>query len=372
MSNFDPYELLSVNKNASDTEIKKAYRKQALKYHPDRNPDDKVAEEKFRDVTKAYEVLSDPQKRAHFDQYGRVMDDNGAGHGGGGDFSSTIFEEFFGDAFGDFFGGGARTGRQRKRPSRGSHIEMSLEIDFLDAAFGTSRKIKVPKTLNCKRCDGSGAEPGGLQTCTTCNGMGQVTRQQGFFSVATTCPSCNGKGQMIKEVCKDCSGRGIERQEKEIEVKVPAGIEDEMTLRVNGEGNAGQHGGPPGDLYVHVRVKEHQFFERDGRDISLELPVSFIDATLGKTLNIPTLKDSESITIKPGTQPGDQIVLKGKGIPDVKGYGIGNLYVNVKVILPTKLNKKQKELLEKFSKESTEDTYKQHKSLWDKMKNIFQ
>lgn len=371
MSNIDPYELLAVNKNATETEIKKAYRKQALKYHPDRNPDNKEAEEKFREVAHAYEILSDPQKRAQFDQYGRVFDENGQG-GGGQDFGSTIFEEFFGGGFGDLFGGAGRTGQRRKRPARGAHIEMTVEIDFIDAAFGTSRKVKVPKTMSCKRCDGSGAEPGGLKICSTCNGAGQVTRQQGFFSVATTCPACNGRGQEIKEVCTDCHGRGSERVEKQIDVKIPAGIEDSMTLRVTGEGNGGKHGGPPGDLYVHVRVKEHEYFERDGRDIFLELPVTFIDATLGKTLDIPTLKSSESISIKPGTQPGDQIVLKGKGIPDVKGYGIGNLYVNIKVVLPTKLNKKQKDLLVKFSKESTDDTYSKHQSLWDKMKGLFQ
>jgi molecular chaperone DnaJ len=249
---------------------------------------------------------------------------------------------------------------------------MELEIEFAEAVFGVSKQVEVKKTATCKRCDGSGAEPGGLKICSTCNGSGQVIRQQGFFSVSTPCPSCRGKGQTITETCKDCKGKGEEYITKKIEVKIPAGIEDAMTLRLSGEGNDGIYGGPPGDLFVFIRVKEHKFFKREGRNIYLDSPVSFVDATLGTTINVPTLKDFESITIKPGTQPGDQIVLKGKGIPDVKGYGIGNMYINIKVVLPTKLSKKQKELLEQFKQESNEDTYKKHKSLWDKITDFFQ
>jgi molecular chaperone DnaJ len=367
LNQINPYEVLGVHKNASEAEIKKAYRKQALKYHPDRNPGNKEAEEKFRELSLAYEILSDPQKRAQYDQYGRIFDDNGAS--AGPDFASTIFEEFFGSAFGDFFGGSSSNRRQR--PTRGSHIRMSIEIDFIEAAFGTSKTITIPKTINCRRCDGTGAEPGGISTCHTCNGSGQTVRRQGFFSISTPCPSCGGTGKLIKEVCKECKGSGTQRLNKELEVKIPAGIEDEMTLRLSGEGNGGQFGGPAGDLLLEVRVKEHAFFNRKGRDIYLDLPISFTDAILGKTINIPTLKDSVEITIKPGTQPGDQIVLKGKGIPDIKGYGVGNLYVNIKVVLPTKLTKRQKELLQEFSDESTEETYKKHKSLWDKMKDFF-
>jgi molecular chaperone DnaJ len=366
---MNPYEVLSVNQNATEIEIKKAYRKLALEYHPDRNPDNKEAEEKFREISRAYEILSDPEKRAQYDQYGRVFDDHQGGSDfGGGDFASTIFEEFFGD----FFGSSARTGRQRKRPQRGSHIEMELDIEFTEAVFGVSKTVPIQKTVTCKRCDGSGAEPGGLKICSTCNGSGQVVRQQGFFSVSTPCPTCKGKGQIITETCKECKGRGEDYINKKIEVKIPAGIEDAMTLRLSGEGNDGINGGPPGDLFVLIRVKEHSYFKREGRNIHLDLPVSFVDATLGTSIDIPTLKGSETINIKPGTQPGDQIVLKGKGIPDVKGYGIGNMYVNINVVLPTKLTKKQKELLEQFKTESNEDTYKKHKSLWDKMKDFFQ
>ena len=368
MSQIDPYEVLGVHKNATDAEIKKAYRKRALKYHPDRNPGDKEAEEKFRELSLAYEILCDPQKRAQYDQYGRVFDDNGAS--AGPDFASTIFEEFFGSAFGDFFGGG-RTSSRRQRPVRGSHIRMTVEIDFVEAAFGTSKTIDIPKTISCKRCDGSGAEPGGVSTCHVCHGSGQTVRSQGFFSISTPCSTCGGTGKIVKEVCKECRGSGTQRQNKKLEVKIPAGIEDEMTLRVSGEGNGGQFGGPSGDLLVLVKVKEHSYFRREGRDIYLDLPISFTDAILGKTINVPTLKDSVEITIKPGTQPGDQIVLKGKGIPDIKGYGVGNQYINIQVVLPTKLTKRQKELLQEFNDESTEETYKKHKSLWDKMKDFF-
>ncbi len=369
----DYYEILDIHRNASDAEIKKAYRKLALKYHPDRNPDDKEAEEKFREVSEAYQVLSDPQKRAQYDQYGRVFDEGFAGGGGGfnnDDFASTIFEEFFGDAFGDFFGGGAGR-RAQKRPRRGSNIEMKVDVEFKEAAFGVKKTVDIPKVVNCHRCNGKGAEPGGVTTCSRCNGTGQFVRRQGLFQISTPCPECNGTGQFIKEKCKECHGEGSLRKNKKLEVKIPAGIESGMTLRVSGEGNDGSNGGPAGDLFVHVNVKEHEYFKRDGRDIVLELPVSFVDASLGTTVDVPTLDGSETIKIKPGSQPGDNIVLKGKGIADVQGYGIGNMRIVLKVILPTKLNKKQRALLEEFKENSDEETYKSHNSLWNKMKSFF-
>jgi molecular chaperone DnaJ len=370
----DYYEILGVNKNASETELKKAYRKLAMQYHPDRNPGDKAAEDKFREISEAYEVLSDPQKRAQFDQYGRVFDSNGFGGGSGG-FSGgagaeTIFEEFFGDVFGDFFGSAGRS-RKKARPTRGGDIRISQEIEFEQAAFGCDIEVSVPRIVECARCNGSGAENGAVETCSACGGSGVIQNRQGLFAITTTCTRCGGTGKMIKEVCKECKGEGAKRIHKKLSVKVPAGIEDGMTIRISGEGNHGRNGGSAGDLYIVVSVKAHKFFKREGRDIFLELPVSFLDAALGKTMEIPTLEGKEEIKIKAGSQPGDTITLKGKGVPDVQGYGIGNMHIDLKVVIPTKLNKKQKELLEKFGEESSEDTYKSEKSVWDKMKGFF-
>ncbi|WP_022851647.1 molecular chaperone DnaJ [Limisalsivibrio acetivorans] len=371
----DYYEILGVNKNASDAEIKKAYRKLAMQYHPDRNPGDEEAENKFREMSEAYEVLSDPQKRAQFDQYGRVFDNNGFGGGGGasgagGYDAETIFEEFFGDVFGDFFGSAGRS-RSRKRPTRGSDIKLTQEIEFEEAVFGTNVEVSVPRVVNCHRCGGTGAEPDGMETCDRCGGAGTIQNRQGFFAISQTCPTCSGTGQKIKDVCRECRGDGAKRQHKKLSVKIPAGIEDGMTIRITGEGNEGQHGGPSGDLFLVVKVKPHKLFQRKGRDIFLELPISFTDAILGKELEIPTLEEKENIKIKAGSQPGDRITLKGKGVPDVQGYGIGNMYVDLKVVLPTKLTKDQKILLEKFDEETSEETYKSEKSIWDRMKQFF-
>lgn len=370
----DYYEILGVSRNATEAEIKKAYRQLALKYHPDRNPDDKVAEEKFREVSEAYQVLSDPQKRAQYDQFGRVFDENSQSNQSYYDFSSSVFDEFFGDIFGDIFGNSRRSRQSRshsRRPRKGSDIEISIDIEFMEAIRGVSKKVKVPKTINCKYCGGTGAEPGGITVCNTCKGAGQIIQRQGFFTISTTCPNCGGTGQFIKDRCKECKGEGVTREYKTLEVKIPAGVEDGMTLRVSNEGDDGLYGGPAGDLFVHIRVKEHEYFKRDGRNIILDLPISFVDAALGTTVNIPTLDGSETIKIKPGTQPDEQIVLKGKGATDVKGYGVGNMVINLKVLIPTKLTKKQKELLKAFKDDSDENTYSSEKSFWEKMKSFF-
>lgn len=377
MAQHDYYELLGVTKKASDAEIKKAYRKLALQHHPDRNQGDKEAEAKFREITEAYEVLSDPQKRAQYDQYGRVFDGQSGMGGGGGRGAETIFEEFFGDAFSDFFGMGG--GRSRKpRPTRGSDIEMRFTISFTDAIFGAEKEVAVPTTLTCKRCDGTGGEPGGVETCSTCRGSGNVTQRSGLFTVSRPCHSCGGTGQYIREVCQECSGKGRKRQEKKISVKFPAGIESGMTLRVTGKGNEGTLGGPAGDLFINVIVQEHAYFRREGRNLYLDLPVSFVDACLGTEVEIPVLDKNapdfltrEKIKVKPGTQPGDTVTLSGKGAPDVQGYGIGNLHVTMQVLIPTKLSKTQKELLEQFKSESNEDTYKKTKNVWERMKDFF-
>lgn len=366
----DYYQILGVERNSTEAELKKAYRKLALQYHPDRNPGNKEAEERFREISEAYQVLSDPQKRAQFDQFGRVFDENGGQSGFSGGFDSSVFEEFFGGAFGDFFGS-ARSGSQKKRPRKGSNIEYSIEIELKDVLKGASKKIKIPKNSSCKRCDGTGAEPGSLSTCSRCNGTGQVVQRQGFFTLATTCPACGGTGQIIKDKCKECKGEGAVREYKTLDVKIPAGVENGMTLRLSGEGNGGSNGGPNGDLFVHIKVKEHEYFKREARDISLEVPISFIDASLGTVLNVPTLEGFEEIKINPGTQPGEHIVMKGKGLPDIHGYGIGNQLVKFRVMIPKQLNKKQKELLDAFKNESDDSTYSSEKTFWEKMKNFF-
>lgn len=365
----DYYQILGVGKDASENDIKKAYRKLAMQYHPDRNPGDKEAEENFRSVSEAYEVLSDPQKKAQFDQYGRVFDNNGGGgyHSGN---AETIFEDFFGDVFGDFFGSSGRS-RKRTRPTRGGDIKIRHEIEFEQAVFGCDIEVSVPRIVECSRCGGTGAEDGGVETCPVCKGVGVIQNRQGLFSITTTCSHCGGTGKVVKNLCKECKGDGAKRIHKKLSVKVPAGIEDGMTIRIAGEGNHGRNGGPSGDLFIGIAVKEHKFFKRDGRDIFLEVPLSAIDAMLGKTMEIPTLEGKEEIKIKAGSQPGDMITLKGKGIADVQGYGIGNQYIELKVIIPTKLNKKQKELLESFEAESSEDTYKTDKGLFDKIKDFF-
>lgn len=366
----DYYETLGVAKNASEADLKKAYRKLAMQYHPDRNQGNKDAEDKFREINEAYSILSDGTKRAQYDQYGRVFDDKNNGFGGGGFSSETIFEEFFGDVFGDFFGTAGNT-KRRRRPQKGTNIQMHIEITFEEAAFGCEKEINVPKTENCKRCDGTGAEPGAMETCTTCRGTGTTQTRQGLFAISTTCSTCGGTGQMIKELCKECRGEGTKRVTTKLNVKVPAGIENGMTMRLSGKGNAGHNGGPSGDLFIEVGVLPHKLFKREGREIFVELPISFVDAILGKDVEIPLLEGTERVTIKAGSQPGDKIVLKGKGLPDVQGYGIGNMTIELKVLLPSKLTKEQRELLEQFDLTATGDTYKHNKNLWDKMKEFF-
>ena len=368
----DYYSVLGVGKNATETEIKKSYRQLALKYHPDRNPGNKESEEKFREISEAYHILTDPQKRSQYDQFGRVFDEQAGPGGGSGDFASTIFEEFFGGGFGDFFGASSGRAERRKMPMKGDDIGFPLTIKFEEAAFGVNKVVDVVKSVNCDECSGTGAKHGDTQKCSGCGGTGQFIKRQGFFTVSTTCPHCRGTGELIKEHCSKCHGRGTIRINKKIDVKIPAGIDAGMTLRVPSEGNEGKYGGPFGDLYIEIHVKPHKYFTRDGHDIILELPITFVDVILGVTLNIPTLKGSESIKIKTGTQPGDKIILKGKGIPDVKGYGIGNLCININVILPQNISKKQAELLQDFKEESNEDTYKTNRTLWSKMKDFFQ
>lgn len=364
----DYYEILGVNKNATDAEIKKAYRILAMKYHPDKNPDNKEAAEKFREATEAYEVLSDEDKRSQYDRFGRVLDDN---NNAGGFSGGSVFDDLFGDVFSDFFGGSSRQSRG-KRPSRGSSIEFVRDITFEESIFGVEVELDIKKTDNCPRCDGSGAEPGALKTCSTCHGSGMIVQKQGFFSVQMPCSKCRGTGQEIKEYCTECKGNGKKKNNKKLKVKIPAGIDDGMVMRVSGEGNAGANGGPAGDLLLHIRVAEHKYYKRRKHDLYLELPITVYDAILGTEADITLIDGSvETIKIKPGTQVGERITLKGKGVPIIQRSGVGNLYVDLHIMIPTKINKEEQETFEKLRGEVDYSNFGKHnKSLFERMKEF--
>ncbi|WP_417662884.1 molecular chaperone DnaJ [Pseudomonas sp.] len=354
MSKRDYYEVLGVERGASEAELKKAYRRLAMKHHPDRNPDDKVSEEKFKEANEAYEVLSDSSKRAAYDQYGHAGVDpsmGGAGAGGAG-FGGANFSDIFGDVFSDFFGGAAGAGgRGRGGAQRGSDLRYTLELDLEEAVRGTTVTIRVPTLANCKTCDGSGAKKGTTPvTCTTCGGIGQVRMQQGFFSVQQTCPRCHGSGKMITDPCDSCHGQGRVEEHKTLSVKVPAGVDTGDRIRLSGEGEAGAMGGPAGDLYVVVNVREHTIFQRDGKHLYCEVPISFADAALGGELEVPTLDGRVKLKIPEGTQTGKLFRLRGKGVAPVRGGGAGDLMCRVAVETPVHLDRRQRELLEEFRK----------------------
>ncbi|ERS90810.1 MULTISPECIES: molecular chaperone DnaJ [unclassified Halomonas] len=348
MSKRDYYEVLGVERGADTKEIKKAYRRLAQKYHPDRNPDDDSAAEKFREVSEAYEVLSDSEKRAAYDQFGHAGVDGQAGGGGFGGAGAGGFSDIFGDVFGDIFGGGGGR-RHPNAPQRGSDLRYNLELDLEDAVAGTNVDIRVPRHVECERCDGGGAEPGSSkETCPTCNGMGQVRMQQGFFAVQQTCPTCHGSGQHIKVPCHKCHGEGRVRETRTLSVKIPAGVDTGDRIRLTGEGEAGINGGPPGDLYVQVHLKPHPIFQRDGRNLQCEVPINFVDAALGGELEVPTLGGRVKLKIPPETQTGKLFRLRGKGVKPVRGGAPGDLICKVVVETPVKLNEEQKELLRQF------------------------
>ncbi|MDY0249109.1 MAG: molecular chaperone DnaJ [Pseudomonas sp.] len=345
MAKRDYYEVLGAERTATAAELKKAYRRLAMKFHPDRNPDDKDAEEKFKEANEAYEVLSDEDKRAAYDRHGHAGVDpqmGGGGHGGGGNFSDV-----FGDVFSDFFGGGGAGGRGG--PQRGNDLRYTMELDLEEAVRGTTVSIRVPTLVDCKTCKGTGAKKGTSPvTCTTCNGMGQVRMQQGFFAVQQTCPRCHGSGKMVTDPCGDCHGQGRVEEEKTLSVKVPAGVDTGDRIRLSGEGEAGTLGGPSGDLYVVVNVRPHAIFQRDGRDLYCEVPISFADAALGGELEVPTLNGRVKLKIPEGTQTNKLFRLRGKGVTPVRGGGVGDLMCRVAVETPVKLDKRQRELLEEF------------------------
>jgi len=346
MSKRDYYEVLGVSKGTDEQDIKKAYRRVAMKYHPDRNPDDPDADAKFKEATEAYDVLMDSQKRAAYDRFGHAGVDPSMGGGQGG-FGGGNFSDIFGDVFGDIFGGGG--GRGRGGPQRGSDLRYTLDISLEDAVRGTTVEIRVPSLSTCEKCDGSGAKKGSSPTtCGTCGGAGQVRMQQGFFQVQQTCPSCRGRGKTISDPCGACRGQGRVEKTRTLSVKVPPGVDTGDRIRLSGEGEAGPEGGPPGDLFVQMSVRAHNIFERDGKDLYCEVPITFVDAALGGELEVPTLDGRVKLKIPPETQTGKLFRLRGKGVKPVRGGGVGDLLCRAVVETPVNLNKEQKALLEKF------------------------
>lgn len=373
MSKRDYYEILGVSKGADEKELKRAYRKLAMKYHPDRNSDDKDADQKFKEATEAYEILGDKQKRAAYDQYGHAGVDPSAS-GAGGFSGGENFSDIFGDVFGDIFGG-ARGGNRRGGPQRGSDLRYRLELSLEEAVRGVEKKIRIPSLVPCETCDGSGAKPGTKpKTCHTCNGQGQVRMQQGFFSVQQTCPTCRGSGTIIEDPCNSCHGRGVKEETKTLSVKIPAGVDTGDRVRLSGEGEAGEMGGPPGDLYVQVEVREHNLFQRDERNLYCEVPISIIDAALGGELEIPTLDGKVKLKIPAETQSGRLFRLRGKGVTSVHGGGVGDLLCKVQVETPVNLSSKQKELLQAFndSLKGGDKHSPQKKSWFDRAKTFFE
>ena len=376
----DFYELLGLNRDASEDDIKKAYRKLAMKYHPDRNPDSKEAEEKFKEIKEAYEILSDSQKRAAYDQYGHAgVDPNagGAGFGaGGGGFGG--FGDAFADIFGDILGGRAGAGQgggQRSNVYRGADLRYNMEITLEEAARGCEKQVRIPAVETCDTCHGSGAKPGTEpKTCQTCGGHGQVRMQQGFFSIQQTCPTCHGTGKVIPEPCHVCNGSGRVKKNKTLNVKIPAGVDEGDRIRLAGEGEPGVNGGPAGDLYVVTHIREHSVFQRNGQDLHCEMPISFCTAALGGEIEIPTLDGVARLKIPAETQSGQVFRLRGKGIKSVRGASFGDLLCHVVLETPVKLTERQKELLRQFEAEGADSNDAQNpraKSFMDKLKDFF-
>ena len=380
MAKRDYYEVLGVGKDASEAEIKKAYRRLARKYHPDVAKDDPQAEEKFKEATEAYKVLSDPEARAKYDQFGHAaFDGQGMGAGGVDPFGGFGFEDL-GDIFDAFFGGATRSER-RRGPVRGTDLRYDVTLEFTEAAFGTTIEITVPRNETCPHCHGNKAEPGTpIVTCEVCGGSGSVRQERhtplGRMINVVTCSRCQGEGKTFKQACSECHGRGVVHRRRQIKVNIPAGVEDGMRVRVPGEGEAGSRGGPPGDLYVYVRIKPHSFFRREGNDVVCEIPISFAQAALGDEIDVPTLDGKAKLKIPEGTQTGTVFRLRGLGIPGIHGRGRGDQLVAVKVVTPTRLTARQRELLREFAGLSGEDgsangQQQQDKNLFRRMREAF-
>ncbi len=347
MSKRDYYEVLGVERDATAADIKKSYRRLAMKHHPDRNPDDTASESDFKEAKEAYEVLSNDQKRATYDRFGHAGLEQQAGGPGGGFNTGDAFGDIFGDVFGDIFGGGRRG---QSNVYRGADLRYELVLDLRQAVFGDTVNVELPTLQSCETCDGSGAQPGTSPvTCDTCGGHGQVRRQQGFFSVQQTCPSCRGTGRRIESPCADCGGRGRSPRTKTLAVKVPPGVDIGDRIRLGGEGEAGQNGGPPGDLYVDIRVTPHPIFEREGADLSCIVPIAFVHAALGGNVKVPTLDGEVSLKIPAETQSGKVFRIRGKGVKPVRAHATGDLYCRVEVETPVKLTSDQKNLLNRFN-----------------------
>lgn len=382
----DYYEVLGVKKGASDDEIKKAYRKMAIKYHPDRNLDKKEeAEAHMKEINEAYDVLKDPQKKAQYDQFGHAAFSGGGGGAGGagaggfgfgnGGFTSGGFGDF-GDIFDTFFGGGGRSSARRNGPEQGEDLRIDIELTFEEAAFGVEKELRVPRRETCKTCGGTGAAKGtSPEECPQCHGSGQVQSYAntpfGRMVNSRTCDRCNGSGKIVKKPCKDCGGKGQKNVNRTINVKIPAGIDDGQRIRVSGGGQAGRRGGPSGDLYVYVYIKPHALFSRDGYDVMCEVPITFVQAALGDTIEVPTIHGKVEMKIAAGTQSGTVMRLRGKGIPQLRGNGNGDQHVRIKVLTPQKLSDRQKELLHEFADISGKKVNPEQESFFDKVKKIF-
>jgi molecular chaperone DnaJ len=377
MSKADYYELLGASKTADEKELKSAFRKMAMKHHPDRNPDDAGAEAKFKEINEAYEVLKDPQKRAAYDQYGHAAFEQGGGGFGGGGFGggaggfSDIFEDIFGEMMGGGAGrrgGGARSGGRE----RGADLRYNMEVSLEDAFNGKSAEISVPTAVGCETCSGSGAKPGSSPvTCNTCGGVGRVRASQGFFSVERTCPECQGRGEVISDPCGDCHGQGRVTKERTLSVDIPAGIEDGVRIRLGGEGEAGARGGPPGDLYIFLSIKSHEFFQRDGADLFCKIPISMATAALGGQFEVACLDSTKSrVKVPEGTQTGKQFRLRGKGMPIMRSSDFGDLYIQVVTETPQNLSKRQRELLEEFEEISSKENNPESEGFFKRMKSF--
>ena len=378
MAKRDYYEVLGVERDASEEEIKKAYRKLAVKYHPDKNPGDKAAEEKFKELGEAYEALSNPQQRAAYDQYGHAAFDpraraGGGSRGGGFHDPFEIFREVFGGGTGSIFDelfGGER--RDPTGPQRGADLRYDMEISFEDAVLGCEKEIPVTKLESCESCRGSGAEPGSTaKTCSTCGGRGQVISSRGIFSIAQTCPRCDGAGRVIEKPCHACLGAGRRERASKIKIKIPPGVDTGARLRSAGNGEGGIRGGPAGNLYVVLHVRPHEIFQRDGDDLVCEVPINFVQAALGADIEVPTLKGKANIRIPPGTQTGTVFRLKGKGVKNVQGYEVGDLHVRVHVEVPTHLNAAQRAKLQEFAGLCDENVNPQTKSFFERARELF-
>lgn len=369
----DFYETLSVSRNADEKELKSAFRKLAMKYHPDRNPGDRTAEQKFKEINEAYETLSDPQKRAAYDRYGHAAFENGGmgGRGGmGGGFGGGGFADIFEDIFGDIMGGRQR----RSGRDHGADLRYNMEITLEEAFTGKTAQIHVPTSVGCDECSGSGAQPGSSPAqCPMCHGAGRVRAAQGFFSIERACPQCQGRGEIIQDPCRKCSGQGRLTEERSLSVNIPAGIEDGTRIRLAGEGEAGLRGGPSGDLYIFLSIKPHEFFQRDGADLFCKVPISMTTAALGGAFEVATLDGSQArVKVPEGTQNGRQFRMRGKGMPILRQPQVGDLYIQVAVETPQNLTKKQRELLEEFERISSHDNSPQSTGFFSRMKEFFE